>query len=188
MCYYGNAEQRGDIMKDYDRISLLGENVLLFRQSLGWSAAELGERVGVTRQAINNIEKDPAKLSKTLYLAIRCVFAEEISSKPRETEMLQVLLASLVDHPEKLEDDERKKLVEKTKMITPSIMTKASTREKISNEWFEMTKGSFLRLLGFITAGIGAAMILDALEESSNMLGWVSVISDAGSHKRPKRK
>lgn len=181
-------------MKDYDRISLLGDNLLLFRQSLGWSAAELGERVGVTRQTINNIENpnNNTKLSKTLYLAIRCVFAEEISSKPKETEMLQILLASLVDHPEKLKDDERKKLIEKTKMITPSIMAKATTREKISKEWIEMTKQIFsrsLRSLGIITASIGVALILDAFEESTNnKLGWVSDISDAGSHKRLKRK
>jgi transcriptional regulator with XRE-family HTH domain len=168
-------EHGGDTMKDYDRISLLGENLLLFRQSLGWSAAELGERVGVTRQTINNIENpnNTTKLNKTLYLAIRCVFAEEISSNPDGTKILQELLAALIDNPDDYNEAQRKDIIEQAKMITPLIMTKTMPSDKIYNHWSKMIK-----LIGITSMAVGTAMTLD----------WVKAITAVGSHKRYKRK
>ena len=165
-------------MKDYDRISLLGENLLLFRQSLGWSAAELGKRVGVTRQTINNIEnpEHSATLNKTLYLAIRCVFAEEIKSNPDETRILQELLSCLIDNPEDYDDDKRNEIIEQAKMLTPLIMTKSVSSDKIYNQWKKM-----IGLIGIASIAVSATMMKDSLH-------WVKAIAKAGSNKAPKRK
>lgn len=186
-------------MRNTDAITRLGDNLLLFRQSIGWSAAELGDRVGVTRQTINNIENKKVPLSKTLYLAIRCVFAEEINSNPRKTQMLRVLLECLVDHPEKLEEEDRKKIIEKTEMITPSIMTKTATSEKnttewmekVSNEWGDMIKNNLFGIIGATASlAVGIATIIKALETKQNedMYSWVSAITKVDSHKRSKIK
>ena len=34
------------------------ENMLLIRRVVGWTAEELGSRIGVTRQTINNLERN----------------------------------------------------------------------------------------------------------------------------------
>lgn len=185
-------------MNNSDVITRFGDNLLLFRQSIGWSAAELGDRVGVTRQTINNIENKKVPLSKTLYLAIRCVFAEEMNSKPAETKMLRFLLEYIVDHPEELKEEDRNKIIEKTKMITPSIMSqttihgKNSTEwmEKVSKEWMEMIKNNLLSIIGAVSITIGFATIFDALEKKQNkdMFSWVSAITEVGSHKKSKIK
>ena len=58
------------------------QNILpLVRGSLGWSAEELGDRIGVTRQTINNIERKKTPLSKTQYIAMRSVIDAEVAGR-----------------------------------------------------------------------------------------------------------
>ena len=42
------------------------DNFLLIRKAVGWSAEEFGDRIGVTRQAINNLENKKNKLTKMM--------------------------------------------------------------------------------------------------------------------------
>ena len=39
-----------------EEIIRMQENLLLIRRTVGWTAEEFGDRIGVTRQTINNIE------------------------------------------------------------------------------------------------------------------------------------
>ena len=113
------------------------ENMLLIRRTVGWTAEEFGEKIGVTRQTINNLEKnnrEKFKLNKTQYIAMRSVLDAEISKCPDETEVLRLILEMLVDHPENYEEDEIKTLLEKANMITPSILAGTATRQAVSKE------------------------------------------------------
>ena len=50
--------------------------MLLIRKAAGWTGEEFGNLIGVTRQTINNLEKnnrDKFKLNKTQYIAMRSV-------------------------------------------------------------------------------------------------------------------
>ena len=112
-------------------------NMLLIRRTVGWTAEEFGDKIGVTRQTINNLEKnnrDKFKLNKTQYIAMRSVLDAEIARCPEETEVLRLILDMLVDHPEQYKEDEIRTLLEKANMITPSILAGTATRKAASKE------------------------------------------------------
>ena len=91
-----------------DEIARMQENLLLIRRTVGWTAEAFGERIGVTRQTINNIESGRSRLTKTQYIAMRSVLdAEMLQSPDEETEMLRLLLDALVDHPGNYSSEER---------------------------------------------------------------------------------
>lgn len=52
----------------------------LIRNAAGWTAEELGQKIGVTKQTISNIENNKTKLSKTQYLAIQMVISQKIAT------------------------------------------------------------------------------------------------------------
>ena len=93
-----------------NEIERLQKYLLLVRRTVGWSAEEFGERIGVTRQTINNIEAGRNKLTKTQYIAMRSVLDAEIAAYPEETEILRLILDVLVDNPEKYKEEDREKL------------------------------------------------------------------------------
>lgn len=133
-------------MKEIERLQ---DNLLLIRRSVGWTAEEFGDRIGVTRQTINNLEAKRNKLNKTQYIAMRAVLDAEMIASPEETEMLRCLLNVLIDHPEDYKNEDREALLSKANMLTPSILAGTTTRKEVSKE-----------LIGAAGAlGIGAALI-----------------------------
>ena len=121
-------------MKEIQRMQ---DNLLLIRRALGWTAVEFGDRIGVTRQTINNIESGRNKLTKTQYIAMRAVIDAEIIKHPEETEMIKNLLDMLIDHPEKYSKTEYNELLEKANLLSPSILAGTATRETVSKEWMK---------------------------------------------------
>lgn len=121
-----------------EEIIRLQENLLLIRRAVGWTAETFGEKIGVTRQTINNIEAGRNKLTKTQYIAIRSVLDAEITQHPEETEMLRLLLDVLVDSPEKYNDDEVKELIVKANLMSPSILAGTASRADVSKEWMKI--------------------------------------------------
>ena len=93
-----------------NEIERLQDNLLLIRRAAGWTAEELGDRIGVTWQTINNLEAKRNKLNKTQYIAIRAVIEAEMAKAPEETEMLGCLLEIFVDNPEKYNEKDKEEL------------------------------------------------------------------------------
>lgn len=118
-----------------EEIIRMQENLLLIRRTVGWTAEEFGDRIGVTRQTINNIEFGRSKLTKTQYIAMRSVLDAEMIQCPEETEMLRLLLHVLVDHPEKYEEAERADILSKANLMAPAILAGSATRKTVSAEW-----------------------------------------------------
>ena len=113
------------------------QNMLLIRRTVGWTAEEFGDKIGVTRQTINNLEKnnrDKFKLNKTQYIAMRSVLYAEIAKCPEETETLRLMLDMLVDHPENYTSKDIEALLDKSNMVTPSILAGTATRKAVSKE------------------------------------------------------
>ena len=144
-------------------IENLQKYLLLIRRCVGWSAVEFGDRIGVTRQTINNLEtaykKDAPNskktvMSKTQYLAIRKVLDDEIARSPDDTKMLKDILDILVDHPDSVSDEQREELVSKANMIAPSVLAKSATRKQVSDIWMGMTTiiNSMAELRGYINS------------------------------------
>ena len=133
-----------------EEIYRMQKYLLLIRRAVGWTAVEFGEKIGVTRQTINNIESGRNKLTKTQYIAMRSVLDAEIIKNPEETEMLNVLLDMLVDHPEKYSEEQVKQAVDQANLLSPSILAGSATRKAVSKEWMKV-------------AGIAAAAGVGAL-------------------------
>ena len=120
-----------------EEIQRMKDNLLLIRRTIGWTAAEFGDQIGVTRQTINNIESGRNKLTKTQYIAMRSVIDAELVKHPEETQMVKTLLDMLVDRPENYSKTDYNELLEKANLMSPSILAGTATRETVSKEWMK---------------------------------------------------
>lgn len=148
-----------------NEIERLQKYLLLIRRTVGWSAEEFGERIGVTRQTINNIEAGRNKLTKTQYIAMRSVLDAEIASFPGETEMLRLILDVFVDNPGNYKEEDREKLLSQANMVTPSILAGATTRKDVS------------KTLMVAAASMGIALSALAVPISTGIIGssaWIA--------------
>ena len=120
-----------------DEISRLQRHLPLIRSCAGWTAAALGEKLGVKRQTISTIEQgeDKYKMTRMQYLSIRKVIDDEISSSGDDTQMLYYVVDALVDHPENYTSDERTEILSKAKLLAPSIVKQPSERASASGAW-----------------------------------------------------
>lgn len=119
-------------------ISNLQRHLALIRSCAGWTAATLGEKVGLKRQTISTIEQgeEKYKMTKVQYLAIRKVLDDEIAaSNGDDTQMLSTVIDALVDHPEKYTPEERTEILSKAKLLAPSIVKQPAERKSASNAW-----------------------------------------------------
>ena len=124
-----------------EEIERLGKVLSLARQSLGWSTEQFAQQIGVTRQTINNLESGRGKLSKTQYMAIRCLFDDEIELHPDETEMLKTLLEMCVDNPDKYDEEAKKKIKDNISLLAPGVTNDPEKRKDASKMWTAVVVG-----------------------------------------------
>ena len=153
-----------------EEIIRLQEHLLLIRRTVGWTAEEFGDLIGVTRQTINNIESGRNKLTKTQYIAMRSVLDAEIRDNPEETEMLRALLEVLVDHPENYSKESRSELLNKANMMVPSILAGTTSRAAVSKEWLKAAS-AFVAVSTVLSVRIGT---------------WLGIITTANSKGRKR--
>lgn len=78
-------------------INSMQSSLKIVRQVCGWSAQELGEYMGLTRQTINNIENQKTSMSATQYVALCAVLDRKVKEQPH---LMQALLAVLSGNDE----------------------------------------------------------------------------------------
>ena len=78
-------------------IRRLQDNLASIRKIAGWTAEQLGEKIGVTKQTISNLENNKSPMNLTQYIAIRSVLDHEIQSNPENT-VLPEVVAILLDN------------------------------------------------------------------------------------------
>jgi len=93
------------------QIEKLQQNLFAIRRIAGWTAGVLGDKIGVTKQTISNLENRKTTMSFTQYIALRSVIDEEIRGN-KENEVLQKVVALLLDSEDKLDEDEYSKVQE----------------------------------------------------------------------------
>ncbi|MFQ9249047.1 MAG: helix-turn-helix transcriptional regulator [Clostridium paraputrificum] len=103
------------------QVKRLQANLLAIRKIAGWTAQDLGDRIGVTKQTISNLENGKSKLTQTQYIAIRAVLDYEIQNNKENTVLPQVIEILLNDENEDEFDEE------KEKQITSAVNTVAAT-------------------------------------------------------------
>lgn len=65
-------------MKENDMIKRLQTALTALRKLRGWTMQDLGDRVGVSKQSIGNVECNKTPLSKSLYILIRMAFQSSL--------------------------------------------------------------------------------------------------------------
>ena len=93
------------------QIKKLQENLSSIRKIAGWTAEMLGEKIGVTKQTISNIENYKTPMNLTQYIAIRSVLDYEIANS-KENEVLPKVVMLLLDSCDELEEDDYSKVRE----------------------------------------------------------------------------
>ena len=107
-------------------ISLLQQNLSVIRKVAGWTTEDLGNRIGVTKQTISNIENKKTKLTLTQYIAIRAVLDYEIQSSPDNVALAQVV-DILLNKDGEFSDEEEKKISDAVEIISSAAVGGAGT-------------------------------------------------------------
>ena len=74
-------------MNETKEMEKLQRNLGLIRKLAGWSMEDLGNKIGVTKQTISNLENKPEKkITFIQYAGIRRVLDQEIEKRKKRTE------------------------------------------------------------------------------------------------------
>ena len=92
------------------QIRRLQRNLSSIRKIAGWTAETLGDKIGVTKQTISNLENEKNIMNFTQYIAIRTVLDYEIEIN-KENEVLPKVVAILLDSDD-LDDENYSKVKE----------------------------------------------------------------------------
>ena len=93
------------------------DNLTTIRRLFGWTIEDLGNKIGVTKQTISNIENRKTEMSRVQYIATRSVFETEACSRPQvEKDFLINTISNLVDS-EADGSEEQKKAEDNAKLI-----------------------------------------------------------------------
>lgn len=73
------------------------KNLSAVRKIAGWTSEQLGEKIGVTKQTISNLENEKTKMTLTQYIAIRSIIDYEIQTN-KENSVLPQVVEVLLNH------------------------------------------------------------------------------------------
>lgn len=102
------------------QIKRLQQNLSSIRKIAGWTAEVLGEKIGVTKQTISNLENNKSPMTFTQYIAIRTAIDCEIESN-KENEVLPKVVAILLDNDE-LDGENYSKVKEVAETVAASAV------------------------------------------------------------------
>ena len=71
---------------DESKLVRMKKHLSVIRRVAGWTAEEMGEHIGVKRQTISSLEKNPNyPMTKTQYIAIRAVLYYKMEKEQNQT-------------------------------------------------------------------------------------------------------
>lgn len=92
-----------------NQIKRLQQNLSSIRKIAGWTAEVLGEKIGVTKQTISNLENNKSVMNFSQYIAIRSILDAEIANN-KENELLPKIVAILLDSEDEIDEDDYSKV------------------------------------------------------------------------------
>ena len=135
-------------------VKKLQDNLSAIRKIAGWTAQDLGKKIGVTKQTISNIENKKTEMTLTQYIAIRTVLDYEMENN-KANEVLPQVVHLLLDVPdEKLTDAEHQRLNEATATLAAASVGGIGLANLAS-----VSAGLLGTLAGFTTAGIAVSWL-----------------------------
>ena len=124
------------------QIVRLQENLASIRKIAGWTAEDLGEMLGVSKQNVSNMENGNTKLSQAQYIAIRHLIDYRAGQKPKNPALTR-LVGLLVDRTE-LQGKDYNSLVSTAKNIGAAAATMDNRALGIFAE--TLIKGCYTRI------------------------------------------
>ena len=153
-----------------EKIVRMQKSLSTLRKVAGWSAESLGERLGVTRQTIVNLETGQTKMTKVQYFAIRYIFDEECD-KPLKKEKidhdeenivnLEKMMKRLVDDEGNITEKERIALREAVNDATTKVGRRAGSAAMSKAAKSAISTNT--KLLGILTAITAVAAATSAV-------------------------
>ena len=86
-------------------IRIMQKHLQVLRKINGWTAEELGQKLGVTKQTISNFENNKVEMTKTQYIALRTILEYEMRIVD-ENNVLKTVMYILFYSPINCCDDE----------------------------------------------------------------------------------
>ena len=105
--------------KKQKEVQLLQQNLCSIRKIAGLTAEQLGEKIGVTKQTISNLENSKTQMNLTQYIAIRSILDYEIESN-RDNIVLPQVINILVDNGAELEEENYSEIRETVDTVAAS--------------------------------------------------------------------
>ena len=99
------------------QINRLQKNLSSIRKIAGWTAEVLGNKIGVTKQTISNLENKKTPMNFTQYIAIRSVLDAEIEQN-KENKVLPQVIAILLDSGDELDNDEYEEIQKSVETVS----------------------------------------------------------------------
>lgn len=81
------------------RIKRLQHSLSTIRKIAGWTTEQMGEKIGVTKQTISNLENGKNSMNFSQYIALRTILDYEIETNT-ENEVLSKVITILLDSDE----------------------------------------------------------------------------------------
>lgn len=103
------------------QVHLLQQNLNSIRKIAGWTTEQLGEKLGVTKQTISNLENFKVPMTVIQYIAIRSVLDLEIE-RNKENTILPKVIDILVDNGDEFEERDYCELKDSLDTVAASAM------------------------------------------------------------------
>jgi transcriptional regulator with XRE-family HTH domain len=137
------------------QIERLQQNLAPIRKIAGWSAETLGDKIGVTKQTISNLERSRTPMSYAQYIAIRTILDNEIENN-KENEILPKVVTLLLDKSDELDDEDYSKVQDATGTIAASAAV-GTPPEKLDTVFSALTLA--VPIVGAIIGSIGSTSL-----------------------------
>lgn len=98
------------------KIDRMKRNLRTLRKLAGWTAEDLGEKLGVYKQTICNLEGENSTMSLMQYIAIRSVLETEAATH-KEKEALAKAIPLLLDDVHEVSEHKRKLVEQKVNQV-----------------------------------------------------------------------
>lgn len=171
-------------------IKHLQENLGTLRKLFGWTTEELGEKVGVTKQTISNLENEKTKMTKTQYIATRMVMETEAKMRPEEEQrILLQAIHTLVDEDTELSKEEREKQINQIKVASTAIAGGMGIAAAVAAVGLLIPAAPIATAAFIATSSTSAASTVAGSALVGGATGWmVNLLSNKSKKKKKKGK
>lgn len=170
------------IKSNEKEIARLQENLSVIRKIAGWTTEDLGERIGVTKQTISNLENNKTTMTLTQYIAIRSVLDYELQTNPENVALAQIVDILLNQEAQTDEDEQKIKKVKTVLAAAAAGGVGSATLASISSTLFATEGIKLASSLAVGAVAVSNPLLAGAIGVGSSI--WMSKIIQKKNKKK----